>query len=167
MKLEKAKKSQINTIWEIIKDAIKRRKDDGSTQWQEGYPNKTTIEEDIRDKSAYVLIEDDIVMAYVSIKINDEPAYEKIDGKWLTNSDFLVLHRVAVDKNCIGKGIATKIFELVENKAKEQKIYSIKVDTNFDNEPMLRIFKKLNYQYCGKVFFGTSERMAFEKVIEN
>lgn len=165
MKLKKAKPTQIDKIWEIIQDAIKRRKEDGSSQWQNGYPNLKTIGDDINDKSGYVLIKNSKVVAYVSIKINDELAYEKIEGKWLTNSDFLVLHRMAVDKNYLGKGIATNVFKLVEDIAKENQICSIKVDTNFDNEPMLQIFKKLGYQYCGKVFFGTSERMAFEKVL--
>lgn len=166
MKLEKATTQQLDVIWEIIREAIQRRKEDGSTQWQNGYPNIETIKNDMADESAYVLIKNNIVIAYVSIKINNEPAYEKIKGKWLTNNDFLVLHRIAVSKKYLGKGMAIKIFELSEMLAKEKQIYSIKVDTNFDNQPMLHILKKRNYQYCGKVFFGKSERKAFEKKIE-
>ena len=31
--------------------------------------------------------------------------------------------------------------------------FSIKVDTNFDNLAMLHILEKLDYQYCGEVYF--------------
>lgn len=166
MKLVEAKYSHTNTIWQIIQRAIQRRKEDGSNQWQDGYPNINTIRNDIDTESGYVLIDNQEVIAYVAIKVNDEPEYENIDGEWLTNSDFLVIHRLAVAESYLGKGIATKIFKMVEDVALEKKVYSIKVDTNFDNIPMLRIFEKLNYQYCGKVYFRGSERKAFEKVIE-
>lgn len=167
MKLEEAKLIHVDRVWEIIQEAIQRRKKEGSEQWQDGYPNLQTIKNDIDTKSGYVLIDSERIVAYVAIKTNDEPEYEKIDGNWLTNTDFLVLHRVAVAKGHLGRGVATKIFELAEDIAKEKQIYSIKVDTNFDNEPMLKIFKRLNYQYCGKVYFRGSERKAFEKVIKN
>ena len=49
----------------------------------------------------------------------------------------------------------------------ESNVYSIKVDTNFDNVPMLRILDKLGYVYCGEVFFRGSARKAFEKVLRS
>ncbi|MCT4663738.1 MAG: hypothetical protein N4A45_00725 [Flavobacteriales bacterium] len=56
MKLIKAQKSQIETIWQILQKAIERRKEDGSNQWQDGYPNIQTIQQDIDAHSGYVLI---------------------------------------------------------------------------------------------------------------
>jgi hypothetical protein len=40
------------------------------------------------------------------------------------------------------------------------------VDTNFDNLPMLNIFEKLGYTYCGEVYFRGSARRAYEKVLD-
>ncbi len=31
-------------IWEILQDAILRRKKDGSNQWQDGYPNPESVQ---------------------------------------------------------------------------------------------------------------------------
>jgi hypothetical protein len=39
------------------------------------------------------------------------------------------------------------------------------VDTNFDNVPMLKIFNKLGYVYCGEVLLMGAPRKAYEKVI--
>lgn len=167
MKLIKAQKSQIETIWHILQKAIERRKGDGSNQWQDGYPNIQTIQQDIDAHSGYVLMENKTILAYLSIVKDKEPAYADIVGQWLTNQSFLVIHRLAVSPEYLGKGIAQKVCQEVESIALSQGVFSIKVDTNFDNQPMLHIFKKLNYRYCGKVYFRDSERLAFEKVLKN
>lgn len=54
----------------------------------------------------------------------------------------------------------------LEKLAMKRDVYSVKVDTNFDNKAMLRILEKLNYQYCGKVYFRGGARMAFEKLLD-
>jgi GNAT superfamily N-acetyltransferase len=73
------------------------------------------------------------------------------------------VHRVAVSKLAKGKGIATKLFKNIEGLCLEKNIHSIKVDTNFDNVPMLKILDKLDYTYCGEVYFRGAARKAFEK----
>lgn len=162
----KSTEKDFDAIWEILQQAIERRKKDGSNQWQDGYPNPETIQSDFENGFGFVLTEEDEVIAYAALIKNDEPAYEKIKGKWLTDGDFLVVHRVAVSDIVLGQGIATKIFEKIEEYAKSQNISSIKVDTNFDNPAMLRILEKLDYQYCGEVEFRGSSRKAFEKVLK-
>ena len=52
------------------------------------------------------------------------------------------------------KGVATHLFKMIEDLCVEKKVYSIKVDTNFDNVPMLRILDKLSYTYCGEILFS-------------
>lgn len=165
MILRKASLEDLDAIWEILQDAIAQRKSDGSTQWQDGYPNPATIKDDINNGFGYVLVEEDAIIAYAAIIFGIEPAYEAIEGKWLSNNAYVVVHRVATAKNYKGKGIATQLFLLIEALSIQNEIFSIKVDTNFDNQPMLRILEKLNYTYCGEVFFRGSPRKAFEKLL--
>lgn len=54
---------------------------------------------------------------------------------------------------------------MIEALCRDKKVYSIKVDTNFDNQPMLKILEKLQYTYCGEVYFRGSARKAFEKLL--
>jgi GNAT superfamily N-acetyltransferase len=165
MNLRKAKQSELATIWEIILYAIEQRRLDGSQQWQDGYPNKNTIREDLEKGYAYVVEDNGTVLLYAAIIFGKEPAYEVIEGKWLTDGDYAVLHRVAASPLAKGKGIATAFFQMVERVCIEKQIYSIKVDTNFDNLPMLKIMEKLDYTYCGEVTFRGGARKAFEKVL--
>ncbi|WP_343633127.1 GNAT family N-acetyltransferase [Fluviicola sp.] len=166
MNLRKATLSEIPVIWKILQQAIERRKQDGSAQWQDGYPNEQTIENDLANGYGYVLVENDQILGYAAIIFDIEPAYTDIQGKWLTNGEYVVIHRVATSNEAIGKGIATRLFQLIEDLAINAHVFSIKVDTNFDNPAMLKILDKLDYTYCGEVFFRGSARKAFEKVLQ-
>lgn len=162
----KAIKDDQERIWNIIETAIGRRKEEGSTQWQDGYPNPEVIKADIDKNSGYVLTAGDTVVGYCAILINDEPEYANLKGNWLSDDDFVLYHRVAVSEEYLGQGLAQKMLKHVEDFARANNIRSIKADTNFDNIGMLRIFEKLGYTYCGEVSFRGSARMAFEKVLQ-
>lgn len=161
----KATTSEIPQIWIILQHAIARRKKDGSNQWQDGYPNPEVIKNDIDKNAGFVLTEGDTIIGYSALLINDEPAYEKIEGKWLTNGDFIVFHRVAISETHLGKGLAKKLLGFIEEFAISNNISSLKADTNFDNFAMMAIFEKMGYSYCGEVHFRGSARKAYEKVI--
>lgn len=163
----KATTSEIPQIWDILQHAIIRRKADGSEQWQDGYPNPEVIEKDIEKEAGFVLTEEESIVGYSAVLINDEPQYAQIKGKWLTNADFVVVHRVAISEKYLGKGLAQKILKFVEDFARNNHIYSVKADTNFDNLAMMKTFEKSGYTYCGEVFFRGSPRKAYEKVLAN
>lgn len=165
MILRKADISEVPVIWSILQQAIAQRKQDGSKQWQDGYPNEQVVRNDLKNDYAYVLVDGASILAYAAIIFDKEPAYEDIIGKWLTDGDYVVVHRVATAALAKGRGVATMLFEMIENLCLEQNVYSIKVDTNFDNKPMLRILDKLNYTYCGEVYFRDASRKAYEKVL--
>ena len=163
--IRKAQAAEVPVIWAILQDAIAQRKQDGSRQWQDGYPNEATVKDDIKNDVGYVLVENELILAYAAIIFDIEPAYEVIDGKWLSNGAYAVVHRVATSKQSKGKGMATTFFKLMEDLCMNKNVFSIKVDTNFDNTPMLKIMDKLGYTYCGEVYFRGSARRAYEKVL--
>ncbi|NIG56538.1 GNAT family N-acetyltransferase [Chitinophaga sp. Cy-1792] len=155
----------IPAIWAILQQAILRRKADGSNQWQDGYPNEEVVQSDVAKGIGFVLTKGDTIAGYTAVIINDEPAYAGIEGKWLTNGDFIVVHRVAIAEEFIGQGLAKALMNAVEDYARSKEIYSVKADTNFDNPGMIKTFEKLGYQYCGEVYFRGSARKAYEKVL--
>jgi GNAT superfamily N-acetyltransferase len=165
MILRKANFLEAPVIWNILQQAIEQRKQDGSDQWQHGYPNEQTVHDDITNGYAYVLVDNEVIIAYAAIIFGVEPAYNNIDGKWLTHGDYVVIHRVATSNAVKAKGIATLLFKMIEDLSLNEKVYSIKVDTNFDNVPMLKIMDKLGYTYCGEIFFSGASRRAYEKVL--
>ncbi len=165
-KFRKATEEDLDEIWPIFEGAIRRRKEDGSEQWQGGYPNPDVIRNDMQQGIGHVLTDSDKIIAYTALPINDEPAYDNIDGEWLTNGDFICAHRVAVSDDYLGKGIATEMLKAVEDYGRQNGIYSVKADTNFDNPAMMRVFDKLGYKYCGEVMLRGAPRRAYEKVLD-
>jgi hypothetical protein len=55
---KQADSSQASKIWIILQEAIQRRKEDGSNQWQDGYPNEAIVKSDIEKGIGYVLLQD-------------------------------------------------------------------------------------------------------------
>ena len=68
-----ANTEDIPQIWSILKEAIQRRKEDGSNQWQDGYPNPELIQNDIENGYGYVLAIGDTILGYTALLISDEP----------------------------------------------------------------------------------------------
>ncbi len=166
VEFRKAKMEDFAAIWGIIAFAIASRKLDGSEQWQDGYPNKNTILSDIHNGCGYVLLKNQDIVFYSAILFEIEPAYEAIKGNWLTNSEYCTVHRMAVAPNAKGQGFARQMLLKVEELCLSKQIFSIKIDTNFDNPKMLQLIQKMGYSYCGKVYFRGQERKAFEKVLK-
>ena len=163
--LQKANLSQISRIWEILQQAIAQRKADGSTQWQNGYPNERVIEGDIAAGRGYVFLNKEEVIAYIAIIFGEEIPYNAIEGKWLTQGDYVTLHRLAISNTVKGKGIGTTLFGLVEAYCTAQNAPSIRMDTSADNRQMLKIADRLGYTYCGTVLQSGAPRRAYEKVM--
>lgn len=161
----KAGESDLPVIWAILQDAIAQRKAEGSRQWQDGYPNEQTARDDIAAGHGYVLVEDGLVLAYAAIIFGNEPAYDAIEGRWLTDGAYAVIHRLARSSKDRKKGIAIRLFKLAEELCLREGIRSIRVDTNFDNVAMLRILDALGYVYCGEIFFQGAARRAYEKFL--
>lgn len=157
------------SIWELLQQAIEKRKQEGSTQWQDGYPNPDIVANDIEKGYAYVYTNEagDIV-GYTALIFDGEPAYEALEGKWLTNRPYAVIHRLATTTGPKAiKGLGTRILKAAETVCRRRGVFSIKADTNFDNTGMLRVFEKLGYTYCGEVYFRGAARKAFEKKLDD
>ena len=105
------------------------------------------------------------VVAYGAVVFDGEPAYDAIEGAWLTDGDYVVLHRMAVTDGEKGRGVATEFMRRVEAMACGRGTGSMRVDTNFDNRYMLRMLGRLGFVYCGKVRYRSGERLAFEKTL--
>ncbi|WP_430827140.1 hypothetical protein [Chryseobacterium indologenes] len=67
IKLRKAEIEDRDIIWGILQQSIERRKQDGSTQWQNGYPNLGTVESDIAKGFGYVLTVDGEIGVYAAL----------------------------------------------------------------------------------------------------
>lgn len=157
----------VDNIMEIIKQAQAYFKEQGIDQWQNNYPNVEVISEDISNGHSYVLVKDNNIVATVAVSFDGEKTYESIyEGEWITNGEFAVIHRIAVDNNYKGLGISSEIIKDIEKLCLGRSVHSIKADTHEENLSMQKLLKKNDFKYCGIIYLESgNKRVAFEKVI--
>ncbi|WP_221372734.1 GNAT family N-acetyltransferase [Clostridium perfringens] len=169
MEFRQAKISDLDQIVEIIELSKKYLKETKVDQWQDGYPAKEDLRRDIESGNSYVLTNKDEIVATTVISLDGESTYNSIfNGEWITNEDYIVMHRVAVHDKYKGKGIFKELIKEAEILALNKGISSIKIDTHRDNISMQRAVVKNDFQKCGIIYLEDgSERIAFEKVFKS
>lgn len=158
--------SDINQIMDIILQAKAFLKAQGVDQWQDQYPEIGHIEDDLKAGDGYVLTDGETIIGYNCISFGKEPVYDELQGQWLSTGPYGVVHRMAVDNNYRGKGLASTLLNFAEDICKEKGVHSIKIDTGSDNKIMRHILHKNGYAYCGTIRFNSSERISvgYEKL---
>ncbi|MEG1766389.1 MAG: GNAT family protein [Muribaculaceae bacterium] len=166
--LRKAESNDVPEIWDIIFCAKEDMRMLGRAQWQDGYPAINDINTDISKGNGFILCEKQNAkpIGYSAIILTGDDNYKTIDGEWITSdTPYVVIHRLAVYPHLKGQGIATHFICLIEQYASSISFNSLRIDTNFDNDGMLRIMEKLNYVPCGIVTLPTGLRQAYEKIL--
>ena len=156
----------LERICTIIRQAQAQMRLRGSRQWQNGYPAAAHITDDIDRGYGHVLCtHTGLVVAYGAVVFDGEPAYAEIDGTWLDQAPYVVLHRLAVAQEVKGQGIATEFMRRTMTLARERGTGSFRIDTNFDNRCMLRLLAKFGFVRCGEIHYAGDPRIAFQKIL--
>lgn len=158
--------TEISNLYDTAKKLLKGREID---QWQDGYPNMDSARLDIESHCSFVLVDEKLdekkVIGTACIDVGIEPTYIKIyDGSWkLPQNHYAFVHRVAVDPNYAGKGLATTFFKKAKEMAIANNLLSVRCDTHKDNTAMQQSLKKAGFVHCGTIHLENgNERLAYE-----
>ncbi len=172
MELRLAAVSDLEDIMGIVSDAREFLKANGVDQWQDGYPEESVFEEDIRNSNCFVAEDNGKAVGVISVLIGEDVCYNIIeDGNWLTyDTVYGSFHRFAVRDEYRGKGVAKQLLSLAEDVVCRQKIKSIRGDTHSSNKSMRGLMEKRGYASCGTVFVECEQgrdrrRTAYEKIL--
>lgn len=169
MEFKIATKKNVDDIMHIIKKSQDYLKSQGVDQWQDGYPNNITINNDIDNYNSYIILRNNVIFGIAVVIEGPDNTYESIhNGSWVTDdcSKYMVIHRMAVNPEFHGQGIGSKMIKHVEEISKRKGKNSIKIDTHKENIPMQKLLIKNEFKYCGMIYLEDgNERMAFEKVL--
>lgn len=166
MIFRKACENDLDAICVIISEAVDHMLAEGRQQWTRAYPARSHIDDDIACGRGYVLDDGGVIVAYGAVAFTGEPAYDRLDGSWLSGDvPYVVLHRLAVARNMRGRGLSAVFMCRVGDMARDKGVTSFRVDTNFDNVQMLRLMDRLGFVYCGDVLYESGSRRAYEKIL--
>ena len=128
-------------------------------QWPQGYPFYSVVEKDIALGCSYVCVLGDEILAVFFLSEEPEKTYDIIDGAWLDDKPYGVIHRIARRKSDKAKGTGEYCLNWCFDKVK-----NIRIDTHEDNIPMKKLLNKLGYKHCGTIWIETgAKRMAYQK----
>ena len=156
--IRKTISSDIPLLIEIYNQARLFMRDMGNPhQWDEGYPSEELLLSDIQNGESFVCIENDEIVGTFMLHIGHDPTYTKIEGHWLNEQPYGVIHRIASKKRI--KGIASFCLQWCE-----QWTDNIRIDTHQDNLPMHNCLIKNGYQQCGIIYLEHGDpRVAYQK----
>ena len=161
-----AKISDIESIMNMYNSCVRGMINEGINQWDNEYPNRDIIKNDIKAETYYVSLLKNKVIAGVNIDQKQDNQYLDVKWKDKTNS-FLVVHRLAVSKNWWGKGIGKLLMLYAEDLVIQKKLKSIRLDTYSENPLAISFYKKLGYEELGAINLkpNKKEYYCFEKII--
>lgn len=162
MKIELAKKTDLDKLLEIYREAREFMKNSGNkTQWGDNKPSKETLERDIENKNLYKVVDFDEIVGAFALIYGEDKTYLEIDGKWLNDEPYATLHRVASSGKA--RGIMSEII-----KFSEEKYENLRIDTHKNNHKMLDKIRENGFTYCGVIKIDDgSLREAFQKISKN
>ena len=163
MKIRKARRTEAEVCYSFINDAREYHAKLGFIQWHEEYPVLKTIIDDINAGIGYVFVDDnDEPIGYFCFIVGDEPAYKVIEGAWLNDNPYAVVHRMAFSKNIRGKGACGEAMDLLKKLALSLGIKTIRVDTQEENKVMQHILEREGFEHCGYVQFDGGPKLAYQ-----
>mgnify|MGYP003289891225 CR=1 FL=1 len=147
----------IMSIYEIARQSM--RQNGNSTQWVNGYPQRTLILDDISKGVHYCVCSDDgTPVAVFAFIVGDDPTYAEVQGQWMNNQPYGTIHRIG--SNGQQKGILSEVVRWAFHH-----ISNIRIDTHADNAPMLHLLSQQGFTYCGVIHVADgTPRNAFQKV---
>ena len=160
MKIRKTTTADLPRVMEIYATSREYMRQNGNpTQWfyeGEDYPPQHLIEGDIERGVGYVCESEGEVVAVFYFAIESDPTYSYIDGAWLNDEPYGVVHRIARSANGSGSG------EFCLNWCFEQ-CGNVRIDTHSNNKSMIERLIKLGYKSCGTIYLPDgAERLAFQ-----
>ncbi len=133
-------------------------------QWKM-YPEEEILKEDVEDGTSFVITDGRSVVGTFAFIVGEDDTYLKIEeGKWLNDSPYGTIHRIASD------GTAKGIVEAAVNFAL-QVTGNVRIDTHRNNKVMQHVLTRLGFSYCGIIyipdeFSDHSERLAYQRAAD-
>ena len=156
MEIRKASVKDLDQIMQIYENARAFMCANGNKeQWGDDYPSRELIEQELDDM--YLCMADGQIACVFYYAEEEDEDYREINGKWLNEEPYAVVHRVA--STGIVKGAAAYCLDWAYSQ-----VLNIRMDTYRDNIPMQKLLEKCGFRYCGSFErLGMDKWMAYHK----
>ena len=141
----------------------------GIDQWQNGYPARADVEQDIEDDVLWVSEDPGMpgkIASVMALIFTGEPTYDVItEGAWLTGDshEYAAIHRITVSPDFRNRGVAGQTMAFGMETARKAGFSSLRIDTHRGNLAMRGMLEKNGFTHCGTIFLKSgAPRVAYE-----
>lgn len=157
-----ATRNDFEEIVTLYQCAIKMMCAQGIEQWDDIYPNKEVLRDDIRNRQMFLLSFKNQIAAAIVLNEKQDDAYKT--GNWSCNTGKIaVIHRLCVHPDFQGKGLGSETVKRCEQLLIKTGYDAIRLDTFLKNSMAMHLYRSLGYQKAGEVIFRKGNFCLFEK----
>jgi GNAT superfamily N-acetyltransferase len=158
-----AHEDDLPRVGELLRDCIAAMRADGVEQWDDVYPNASTMLADVRGGTLYVASAKGFPIAG-AFTINDRQDPEYADVPWtILAPRVAVVHRLMVHPRLQGGGLGPFLMRFAELRARRLGYRALRLDAFTANPRALRLYATLGYHDAGAVTFRKGVFRCFEK----
>ena len=146
----------------LYNEVKEKGKIDGTSDWDEDYPNNDILKQDLENKRIFVLVEENKIIAAISIFVEDEPDIQSLD--WAkVKACFLV--RLCVSPKYQSKGIGEKMMRNINDYAKGKGFKATHHLAAKVNIAANRLYRRMGYREVGMINLYDTDFIAYEMLL--
>lgn len=164
LKFRPAEASDLDDVLEMLFAARRKLNSQGIKMWDETYPNKAVLENDLAKESLFVgTLGGKVAACYV---INDDCDEDYVNGSWqYPDTRYRFGHRLCVDTRLQGRGLASQVMEHVEEQLRAEGVESFRFEASADNPVSLALYEKHGYKCVGEMHWDIGVFYLMEKLL--
>ena len=151
MAIIRADASHLDPAWEIIERCRAALRVRGIDQWDDVYPDRSTVADDVAGGRLFVLTAGPVCQGIVTLDPRGEPKYAPLP--WNTAEPALVIHRLCVDPDTQHRGLGQQLMDFAEHYAADQGYASLRLDAYSGNAEAMSFYRRRGYREVGQMFF--------------
>ncbi|MGG7165655.1 GNAT family N-acetyltransferase [Clostridium ihumii] len=160
-----ALKNDIDNVEQIVHESKLLIEKQGPVCWDIKYSSGDNIALDIKEKALFVQEIERRIVGFICVNNKEVEGYESIN--WSCKDNFLVIHRILVDRRIRRNGVGTMLMKFTDELAKEKGVKSIRVNIYSLNMNAQNFIVNCGYKKVGEIFIhGVKEYFyCYEKIL--
>jgi len=149
-------------IFSLYAEVKEKGRKDGTSDWDEDYPNLEILHEDLVNDRVFVLVIDNKIISSISIYENEIDEVQVLD--W-TNVKACFLVRLCVSPKYQGKKIGEIMMKNISEYARKKGFKATQHLAAEVNIAANRLYKRMGYRNVGKINLYETEFNAYEMLL--
>ena len=156
-----ARREDVEPLLEMVRAAARQMRSRGIDQWDEVYPDRATLRADVDRRQAHVLEAAGRLAGLVALDEAQAPEYGAVP--WRYPGRALVVHRLTIAPAHQRQGLATRLMQFAERRARAKGYGAIRLDAFSQNPAATSLYEHLGYRIAGTIRLRKGLFLCFEK----